>query len=184
MNKSNDEILCNRYPEIFVNRHGDMRTTLMCWGFDCGDGWFNIIESACARIQNHIAYTISDNKYCLEYNEMASALVKGDDTLFRQYHNYTKDEKILEKRRHEILTEGFREVIPVCPQVVAVQIKEKFGTLRFYYDGGDDFCRGVVSMAEAMSAVTCEVCAAPGKSNDGGWIRTLCDIHHEERENK
>lgn len=56
-----------------------------------------------------------------------------------------------------------------------VQIKEKYGTLRLYHDGGDSYCDGVVDMAEAMSAVTCEQCGAPGKPNDGGWISTLCE---------
>jgi hypothetical protein len=37
------------------------------------------------------------------------------------------------------------------PQVVAEQVKEKFGTLRFYYRGGDDFIDGLVSMAEGIS---------------------------------
>ena len=61
------------------------------------------------------------------------------------------------------------------PSFHFVQIKEKFGTLRLYHDGGDSYCDGVVDMAEAMSAVTCERCGAPGKPNDGGWISTLCD---------
>lgn len=55
------------------------------------------------------------------------------------------------------------------------QIKEKFGTLRMYHSGGGDFAEGVIAMAEAMSAVTCERCGAPGKPNDGGWISTLCE---------
>jgi hypothetical protein len=25
----------------------------MCWGFDCGDGWYNIIDSLCQKIQDH-----------------------------------------------------------------------------------------------------------------------------------
>ena len=46
---------------------------------------------------------------------------------------------------------------------MADQVKEKFGTLRFYYTGGDDRIDGMVRMAESMSAVTCETCGAPGK---------------------
>ena len=55
------------------------------------------------------------------------------------------------------------------------QIKEKYGTLRLYHYGGDSFCEGVVSMAEAMSAMTCERCGERGRPNDGGWISTLCE---------
>ena len=57
------------------------------------------------------------------------------------------------------------------------QVKEKFGTLRFYYTGGDDEISGMVRMAESMSGVVCEECGAPGKRRGGGWIYTACDAH-------
>lgn len=68
----------------------------------------------------------------------------------------------------------------VVPQVVVAQIKEKFGGLRFYYDGGDDYIRGLVSMAESWADRACETCGGAGKKRNGGWIRTLCDLHEEE----
>jgi hypothetical protein len=68
------------------------------------------------------------------------------------------------------------------PQVVAVQVKEKFGTLRFYYNGGDDVIDGMVCMAESWSAVACEECGAPGTQNSQGWIKTLCETHRKERD--
>lgn len=55
------------------------------------------------------------------------------------------------------------------------QIKEKFGGLRIYYSGGDDYVRGTINMAEEISYKTCEVCGNKGKPNKGGWITTLCD---------
>jgi hypothetical protein len=69
-----------------------------------------------------------------------------------------------------------------CPQVVVEQIKEKFGTLRFYYEGGDDFVNGAVWLAESMSGKMCEECGAPGKRTQGGWVQTLCDFHIVEKE--
>ena len=72
----------------------------------------------------------------------------------------------------------------VVPQVVVEQIKEKFGGLRFYYSGGDDEISGMVSMAEAWAGNTCETCGAPGKSREGGWIKTLCDHHEAERQQR
>lgn len=68
----------------------------------------------------------------------------------------------------------------IVPQVKVVQVKEKFGGLRFYYDGGDEHIHGMVQIAEAMSVHICEVCGKPGKLRSGGWIRTLCDDHHVE----
>ena len=70
----------------------------------------------------------------------------------------------------------------VVPQVTVAQIKEKFGGLRFYYNGGDDYISGLVSMAESWAGLSCETCGAPGKSREGGWIKTLCDEHFNERE--
>jgi hypothetical protein len=147
MKQDLDEALCAKYPKIFVNRHGDVKETLMCWGFECSDGWYNIINQLCANIQHHIDWSIKNNSWDIEWNKEHP------------------DEQ--------------REVREVVSQVVAVQIKEKFGTLRFYYDGGDAEIRGMTRMAESMSSVTCEECGNPGKTRGGGWVRTLCD-HHEQ----
>jgi hypothetical protein len=66
------------------------------------------------------------------------------------------------------------------PQVTVAQIKEKFGGLRFYYDGGDDEISGMVRMAESWADIACEECGAIGERRSGGWIRTLCDAHEAE----
>lgn len=141
MKQELDEQLCKKYPLIFKNRHGDMKETLMCWGFDVGDGWYQILDSLCGQIQHYIDWN----------NE-----------------NFEK---------------GYKQYKQV-PQVVAVQIKEKFGGLRFYYDGGDDHISGMVRMAESWAYHTCEECGAVGKMRNGGWIRTLCDEHELAYQNR
>lgn len=56
------------------------------------------------------------------------------------------------------------------------QIKEKFGTIRIYDNGGDEFIDGVIAMAEWLSSMTCEVCGKPAKlCNNGNWLKTLCE---------
>jgi hypothetical protein len=55
------------------------------------------------------------------------------------------------------------------------QVKEKFGGLRVYFSGGDDYVRGLVSFAEDISYTVCEVCGQKGSPNKSGWISTLCD---------
>lgn len=60
------------------------------------------------------------------------------------------------------------------------QVKEKYGELRFYYTGGDRYIDGLVDMAESMSTQICEVCGSPGERRGGNWIRTLCDQHEQE----
>jgi len=64
--------------------------------------------------------------------------------------------------------------------VETTQVKEKFGGLRFYYSGGNEFIRGLVYMAECLSCCTCEECGSPGTQNDKGWINTLCDPCREK----
>jgi len=65
----------------------------------------------------------------------------------------------------------------VIPQVTVDQVKEKFGTLRFYTTGGDRLIDGMIWFAESMSGRICEICGAPGKRHGSGWLRTLCDMH-------
>jgi Mor family transcriptional regulator len=61
-------------------------------------------------------------------------------------------------------------------RATVVQIKEKFGGLRFYIYGGDDYIRGLIDFAECMSFSICEACSKPAsRSKEGGWIRTLCE---------
>jgi hypothetical protein len=72
----------------------------------------------------------------------------------------------------------------VVPQVAVEQIKEKFGGLRFYYQGGDEYIHGMVTMAESWADLACEECGAIGKRRNGGWIRTLCDAHEAEHQER
>lgn len=71
---------------------------------------------------------------------------------------------------------------PSVPQVTVDQIKEKFGGLRFYYEGGDEQVRGMVSMAESWASKTCEMCGAPATKQTTGWIKNVCNVHFVERE--
>lgn len=57
----------------------------------------------------------------------------------------------------------------------ASQIKEKYGGLRFYTDSACNEVYDLIEAAEETSLVTCEGCGLPGKTRQGGWIRTLCD---------
>lgn len=72
--------------------------------------------------------------------------------------------------------------------IIATQVKEKFGTLRFYYFVHSDYASeeeyknisDLVDRAEAESAITCEKCGKPGKLRGTGWVLTLCDECYEE----
>jgi len=165
-----DQHIREKYPKIFQYR---------C-EMSIGDGWFDIIDLLCSNIQRHINRTRNDRHDALIYNRALSRAIRGD------FSTYSKVKSWYQKKIDEALLdpEPQLKTVPLaCPQVVVSQIKEKFGTLRFYYTGGDEFVDGLEHMADSMSAVMCEDCGCPGKSRSskGKWIRTLCDKHAEEQ---
>jgi hypothetical protein len=86
---------------------------------------------------------------------------------------------------------------PDCPYyVTAAQMKEKFGTLRFYINliekedsryrqESDKIWRDIIysieSSAELKSSFTCEICGEYGELRKGGWLRTLCNKCENKR---
>jgi hypothetical protein len=58
----------------------------------------------------------------------------------------------------------------------AVQVKEKFGALRFYATAdGDPKVSALIQAATNESAKTCERCGAPGALRDRAWLKTWCE---------
>ena len=174
MKQELDKLLCEKYPKMMVNRDKSMMETCMCWGFECGNGWFNILDQLMGNIQHHIDWKDKQRNGAIKYNEMAARCKAGHFDMFEADMKDTVSLEYKEKRLGEIVAGDFRPVPDAIPQVTLDQIKEKFGTLRFYYAGGDEYIDGLVSMAESMSAVTCEECGNPGTQTDGGWIKTIC----------
>ena len=62
-------------------------------------------------------------------------------------------------------------------QVVAVQVKEKFGGLRIYTDYGNVELDKVIHDVGIESVTTCEQCGIAGKIRGDSWYKTLCDTH-------
>ena len=125
MRKELDELLCTRYPQIFAERNRSIAESCMGFGFACGDGWFTLVDTLCARLQ-------------------------------------------FETDRNG------------APQVVAAQVKEKFGGLRFYVRHATDQQSGMIDMAVALSAHICEVCGHPGQVLVHGVAMTRCPEHTPE----
>lgn len=128
MNLELDKKICSDFPKMFVNRNAPMTESCMYWGFDCGDGWYDLIYTLCDTIQRYI-----------------------------------------DQNPHKEI-----------PQVVVDQVKEKFGTLRFYTSGGDKMTDGMIWFAESMSGKLCETCGEPGEVQRNGWHYTACEKHIKE----
>lgn len=115
MKKELGDKLLRAFPDIFPRG--------MC--FDCGDGWYQLLNDLCGRIQHNI-----DQCHKL-----------GD---------------------------------PEYPQLVAAQIKEKFGGLRFYVDNATIYAQALIEDAEKLSFKTCMNCGKPGELVHAAWLHVSC----------
>ena len=71
------------------------------------------------------------------------------------------------------------------PQVVATQVKEKFGGLRFYVESATPEQHAVISFTEALSYYTCELCGSTKDiGHTQGWITTMCKECYENHPKK
>ena len=66
-------------------------------------------------------------------------------------------------------------------EMFAIQVKEKYGTLRFYMSCETDKISNVIEEAEALSSQTCESCGAPAKIRGTSWMEVKCDNCFKER---
>lgn len=187
MSPGNTKHLVEKYPKIFshiLNPGPPPHMPISLFIFECGDGWYNILDKLCSNIQGHIDWKRKERNRNLRYNRALKRALAGDKSNLIKYHSY-KDkvtDYTLMCVDRDIENPLYRKVTDKIPQVVVDQVKEKFGGLRFYYSGGDEYISGLVSMAESMSYATCEECGNPGKPNIGGWIRTLCTTHRHPME--
>ncbi len=72
------------------------------------------------------------------------------------------------------------ELAKLDPNYKISQIKEKFGTLRFYADPTADCTDtdkfyALIDEAENKSEKTCESCGKPGKLGGKGWVSVACE---------
>lgn len=127
MSPENTQRLYARFPTLYRGRHRPLDVSLMSTGFDCGDGWFNLIW--------HLSASIED-----------------------------------------VATQaGIARQSDAWPEVV--QVKEKFGSLRFRLRNATEPMHHLIDAAADISERTCEVCGqgcvpAPGKP-------PLCLRHQE-----
>lgn len=81
-----------------------------------------------------------------------------------------------------IISDLDAKLYKIHPDYRIAQIKEKFGTLRYYVDGVSHLGQELIRQAERLSAKTCEECGKPGVLRRGGWLNTLCDEDSKGRE--
>jgi hypothetical protein len=170
------EKIFSKYPKIFGDRTKPMTETCMCWGLEVGDGWYDLIDVLCESLTN--TYTTS-----LELDEEDGKRLGVEPYVDRdgKASYYFKVE---------------------MPQVKASQVKEKYGTLRFYHyleldeaiislletkkypdlqstiDRFSNYVDGIIHFAETASGRTCEITGQPGElhatgGTRSGWLKVV-----------
>ena len=170
------------YPKIFAQCGKKESRLPIGWGIECGDGWYELISRACHLIQHHVDSNADMRKWAEDHNRIILNARDSDFTLFDEKYKDHKDRAWVDGLRDCTAAghEKLREVPEEIKQPIAAQVKEKFGALRFYMNGGDDYAYGVVEMAASMSALICEQCGAKGTlgtHGGSGWVYTACKKH-------
>ncbi len=165
MNPELDKKLCEAFPILYQDREAPMQSTCMCWGFP-GDGWFQIIWDLSEKLEALLGKLPKDMCYC-GHNRTSHSIPRDCPSL-PQYRR--------EGESYESLTCEQCNCHKFCDhRPKAVQVKEKFASLRFYMSAETDEMSVLIRAAEKLSVITCEDCGKKGKiRNDIGWYLTLC----------
>lgn len=159
----NDELtkyLVEKYPKILKQSDVNKDHCYGLFGIECSDGWFLHLDRMFNSIQSMIDFSESnyENLQC-HYNKLPW---------------YKKLMSLYKRSRYHY----FRNNQTPIPQVTALQIKEKFGTLRFYYTGGDERITPIVDFYESYTQYICEDCGSTvDVGSTSGWIRNVCQKH-------
>jgi hypothetical protein len=149
-----------KYPLLFRNE--DVMEPINLFGIECRKGWDNLLNAAFSTLYS-------------EYKLAKSSLDFWEKLEPDEHNPQSKiDERILDCKKK---VEDAIENLPVVDQC-----KEKFGTLRLYCSNLNDFSRGVIYMAEAVSEFTCEMCGDSGTLSGRRWVSTLCVECTKERD--
>lgn len=65
MNSELTQRLVKRFPVLYQDYHSPMTQTCMCWGFDHGDGWFEIIWQLSLAIEEELGYSWLQKRWFL-----------------------------------------------------------------------------------------------------------------------
>jgi hypothetical protein len=168
MRKELDERLCKLAPHLFADRSGDMRNTCMMWGFDCGDGWYGLLEEAALKLEP-LCKALYD-----QYAPLEKPWYKHIRSMLYWSSKVPGAFKVLYYLAHKLVPGLSNPFHWYGGGPRASQVKEKYGTLRFYMTYETDEMAEIIAAAEHKSGKTCEECGKPGTLRGHGWYYTRC----------
>ena len=65
MNKKNTEHLFKSYPILYTGKDQPITENLMPFGFECGDGWFKLIDDLSKKIEEYNNSCKDEVEYCI-----------------------------------------------------------------------------------------------------------------------
>jgi hypothetical protein len=172
------EDLLTKYPELFPKEEGEPQEPFSLFGFECDVGWYDILDNAfaviCSRYRQAKRDVLFWQKNAANMEETVARRLSWDKNVTEEWVKNDTITTLYNCIKKEEEEEG------KLPRFV--QIKEKFGGLRMYFDGGVyEKILAITDFAERMSEVTCEVCGNVGKTYRTRWHKTLCKEHAIER---
>ena len=195
-----EQHLFKNYPSLFnTGEDGELLPYFQRCCNDCPKGWELIVDHLCGSIINYIENTscsvinpkkktkawvyrniwnkihahldrifnpYKDNKIKLNPIESAEQRAKNNKKFSMKVRKFTT------RVNAWFLSEMYTYNKP--KQVKVAQYKEKFGGLRFYIDGGDDYVEGMIRFAQYLVSMTCQQTGEAGDlCKKGSWYATL-----------
>jgi len=160
--------LIKKYPKFFeyLKVHKGGLIMPMQFGFEFGDGWYVLVDSLMDCIHSYIE--------SLERHPHTQIKSKFWRIVLPKIKNWLKYKKGTSKFLCRFEKSLKKESIP-APKIQLLQAKEKFGGLRFYTSGGDEYINGMIRISENMSYKICEFCGTTKDvGSTQGWIVTIC----------
>lgn len=79
---------------------------------------------------------------------------------------------------HEIVKSLINDLFELGWNGTLIQVKEKYGTLRFYIGTSTEEMENRIEQAWKQSSITCDVCGKPGEvRTNRNWVMTRCNEH-------
>lgn len=170
MNKELENKLVEKYPVLFRDVNKSPTETLMCFGCECGDGWYNILDDLFGYLTDLMTHDLYID-YNSEYKRK-----NPNAYLYRAASPKIILTQVKEKYG-TLRVYYYFELVEITTDIEQNLDKEKLDKeLNRYYDKVDN----AISFTEYRSSKTCEETGEPGKLYTKGWYRTLCDEKAKE----
>lgn len=178
MKQELEDKLVEKYHEFFdYLKENEGPIIPIQFGIECGDGWYWLLDNLMEDIQSYTNSNCERERIKNKFKRnLYWGLIKFSNRIPYKYSKHlAKLARYIDKHSQ---SEKYNKFSPI--QII--QIKEKYGGLRFYYNGGDDYIHGMVWLAESMSLKICETCGTTKNVfQTKGWIRTTCQKCEDKR---